>query len=249
MSEDESKGLRYAGLGLLAVFVLFAFLTIPSGAPLRNPETGALVGDSPFMNGLIVAITIVFFVTGLAYGVGAKTIKSSLDVVNSMTKAIESLGGLLVLLFIISQFLALFTYSNIAILAAIKMGDILARSGFGALPLLIGFVVVVAVLGYIMTGSIPKWAIFAPVFIPMLMRLGVEPEAVLAAYRVADSPVNAITPLNAYFALIVVFAQRYQKDAGVGTILAMMLPYVIVLYLVWTALLAAWYLLGIPWGF
>ena len=117
-----------------------------------------------------------------------------------------------------------------------------------ALWLLLGFVVVVFLLDLVITGAVPKWALFAPVFVPLLMRLNVAPEAVLAAYRVGDSPINAITPLNAYFALIVAFAQKYQKDAGVGTVVALMLPYVLILMVVWTLLLAAWHLLGLPWG-
>jgi aminobenzoyl-glutamate transport protein len=109
---------------------------------------------------------------------------------------------------------------------------------------------VVAVFGLdlIITAAIAKWAIFAPVFVPLLMQLGVEPEVVLAAYRVGDSPMNAITPLNAYFAMIVTFAIKYQKDAGVGTVIALMLPYVIWISLIWTVFLAGWYLLGLPWG-
>src|SRR5205807_1996782 len=112
----------------------------------------------------------------------------------------------------------------------------------------LGFVVVTFILDLLITGAIAKWAIFAPIFVPLLMRLGVTPEAVLAAYRVGDSPINAITPLNAYFAMIVVFAQRYQKDAGVGTVIALMLPYVLVMCVIWTLFLAAWHLAGIPWG-
>jgi aminobenzoyl-glutamate transport protein len=248
LSTEESRGLEYAGAALLAVLACFALLTLPAGAPLRNEETGALIGDSPFMNGLIVFITVLFLATGLAYGIGAKTIRSTVDVTRAMEKAIAGLGGLIFLLFIISQFLAFFTYSNMATLAAVKMGDALESAGLGALALLIGFVFVVAVLDLIMTGSIPKWAIFAPVFVPLLMRLGVGPEATLAAYRVGDSPVNAISPLNAYFALIVSFAAKYQKDAGVGTVVALMLPYVVVLFVTWTALLALWQVLGLPWG-
>src|SRR5690606_36007206 len=120
--------------------------------------------------------------------------------------------------------------------------------GLGALPLLLGFTFVIFFLDLIMTGAIPKWAIFAPIFVPLLMRLGVPPEATLAAYRVGDSPMNAITPLNAYFALIVSFAMKYQKDAGVGTVVALMLPYVVVLFITWPILLAVWQLLGLPWG-
>ena len=112
----------------------------------------------------------------------------------------------------------------------------------------VGFVVVVAILDLIMTGAIPKWAIFAPVFVPLLMRLNVDPAAVLAAYRVGDGPFNAISPLNAYFALIVTFAQKYQKEAGVGTVVALMLPYVAVVFVVWILMLVAWQVLGLPWG-
>ncbi|RKH77856.1 AbgT family transporter [Corallococcus sp. AB032C] len=248
LSPEESRGLKFAFWGLVGVLVFFGLLALPPGAPLRNPETGALIGDSPFMNGLIVAITVLFLVTGAAYGVGAGTMKNSVDVIKAMEKAVAGLGGLIFLLFIISQFIALFTYTNMATIAAVKVGDALEHAGLGALPLLVGFVLVVAVLDLIMTGAIPKWAIFAPVFVPLLMRLNVDPEAVLAAYRVGDGPFNAISPLNAYFALIVTFAQKYQKDAGVGTVVALMLPYVIVVFAVWIALLVAWQVLGLPWG-
>jgi len=200
------------------------------------------------MNGLIVFIALAFLAAGWAYGKGAGTIKSSVDVTKAMEKAIAGLGGLIFLLFVISQFNAFFTYTNMATVAAVNLGDWLERAGLGALPLLIGFVFVVGALDLIMTGAIPKWAIFAPIFVPLLMKLNVAPEAVLAAYRVGDSPVNAITPLNAYFAMIVAFAQRYQKDAGVGTVVALMLPYVAIVSVLWTILLAVWYLLGLPWG-
>ncbi|HEX7080451.1 MAG TPA: AbgT family transporter [Gammaproteobacteria bacterium] len=248
MSQDESRGLKYATFALLATLAVFALLTLPSWAPLRNPETGSLLADSPFMNGLIVFITIVFLAAGWAYGVGARTLRTSVDAVNAMEKAVRGLAGLIFLLFVISQFLAFFTYTNLATLAAVSLGDVLEGAGLNALTLLVGFVFVVAILDLIMTGAIPKWAIFAPVFVPLLMRLNVDPEAVLAAYRVGDSPVNAISPLNAYFALIVSFAMKYDPKAGVGTVIALMLPYVVVLFVAWTLLLALWHLLGLPWG-
>lgn len=148
----------------------------------------------------------------------------------------------------ISQFIAIFNYSNMATLAAVSMARVLEAMQLPSLALLIGFVVVVFGLDMIITAAIAKWAIFAPVFVPLLMQLGVEPEAVLAAYRVGDSPMKSITPLNAYFAMIVTFAIKYQKESGVGTVIALMLPYVIWISLAWTALLAAWYLLALPWG-
>ena len=123
---------------------------------------------------------------------------------------------------------------------ALRLSGVLQSANIGALPLLIGFIVVVAIIDLLLTGAIAKWAIFAPVFVPLLMKLGVEPEAVLAAYRVGDSPMNAITPLNAYFALVVGFAQKYDKNAGVGTVVSLMLPYVVWMFVLWTALFAVW---------
>lgn len=248
LSEDEYRGLRYALWGMLAVFAVLALLTLPPGAPLRHPETGAIIGASPFMNSLIVSIALVFLVCGAAYGIGARTMKTTNDVINAMQKSIGALAGLILLLLVISQFIAFFNYSNMATLAAVSLADLLQRANLDALWLLIGFVVVTFILDLIITGAIAKWAIFAPIFVPLLMQLGVSPEAVLAAYRVGDSPINSITPLNAYFAMIVTFAIKYQKDAGIGTVIALMLPYVVVLCVIWTAFLAVWHLTGLPWG-
>jgi aminobenzoyl-glutamate transport protein len=248
VSRMEKRGLRWALYGLLGVLAVFAVLTLPPGAPLRNSETGALIGNSPFMNGLIVFVTAVFLVTGAAFGFGAKTLKSSLDVVNAMAKAVSGLGGLILLLLIISQFLALFSYTRMATIAAVRMAEFLQGSNLGALPLLLGFILVTVVVSVIIVGIIPKWAMFAPLFIPLMMKLSVSPDAVLAAYRVGDSPMNVITPLNAYFALVVTFARKYDKRAGVGTVVALMLPYCGIVLLAWMLLFAAWFLLGLPWG-
>jgi aminobenzoyl-glutamate transport protein len=248
IGERESRGLRYAGFGLLGVIVVFGLLTLPAGAPLRNPVTGELVGNSPFMNGLIALIMLVFLVTGWAYGVGAGTLRTLTEVIQAIEKSIRNLGGTIFLFFVLSQFVAYFTYTNMGTVMALSLSGALQAANIGALPLLLGFIVVVAIIDLLLTGAIAKWAIFAPVFVPLLMKLGVEPEAVLAAYRVGDSPMNAITPLNAYFALVVGFAQKYDKSAGVGTIVSLMLPYVIWIFLLWTLLFAAWQMLGLPWG-
>ncbi len=248
LSCDERRGLRFTLWALVGVIAFMLLMTLPAGAPLRAPDTGDLIGNTPFMNSLIVTIALLFLVCGIAYGLGAGTMTSLEDVVKAMTNAIASLAGLILLLLVISQFLAHFNYSNMATLAAVSLAGLLQQADLGAIWLLVGFVVVVLILDLLITGAIPKWAIFAPLFVPLLMKLDVSPEAVLAAYRVGDSPMNAITPLNAYFAMIVVFAQKYEPDAGVGTVIALMLPYVVVLSAVWTLLLAAWYLLGLPWG-
>lgn len=248
LTKEESRGLNYAFWGLVLVLVAFGFLTIPDGAPLRDPDTGDLIGNSPFMNGLIALITLIFLVTGAAYGYGAGKFSSLTDVIKAMEKSISGLGSLILLFLVLSQFVAYFNYTNMGTLLALKLASTLQAAEFPPLPLLIGFIVVVAMIDLLLTGAIAKWAIFAPIFVPLLMKLGVDPEAVLAAYRIGDSPINAITPLNAYFALVVGFAQKYDKNAGVGTVVSLMLPYVVIMLVLWTILFAAWQMLGLPWG-
>lgn len=248
LTAEEGRGLRFALWGTLAVIAAFALLTLPPGAPLRHPDTGAIIGNSPFMGSLIVMVTALFLGAGLGYGIGAGSIRSATDAINAVIKTLGSLSGLILLLLVISQFVAYFSYTNMATVAAVKMGDALAHAGLGALTLLVGFVFVTFTVGILIPQIIPKWAMFAPVFIPLFMQLGVAPEAVLAAYRVGDSPSNVINPLMPYFALVVTFVQRYQKDAGVGTVIALMLPYAVVLVVVWTLLLVVWHALGIPYG-
>jgi aminobenzoyl-glutamate transport protein len=248
LTPQESRGLRFALFGLIGLIVVFGFLTIPSWAPLRNPVTGDLIGSSPFMNGLITFIVLLFLVTGWAYGIGAGTVRTLTDVIKAMEKAVTGLGGTIFLFFVLSQFVAYFTYTNIGTVMALGLGGVLQSADIGVLPLLIGFIIVVAIIDLLLTGAIAKWAIFAPVFVPLLMKLGVEPEAVLAAYRVGDSPMNAITPLNAYFALMVGFTQKYDRNSGVGTVVSLMIPYVMWMFLLWIVLFAVWQVLGLPWG-
>ena len=247
-AEDEARGLRYALWGTLAAIAVIALLTVIPGAPLRDPETGDVIGDSPFMDSLIVIIALIFLIAGLAYGRGAGTIKTSDAALDSITKSWAGLAGLLFLFLLIAQFIAYFNFSNMAQVAAVELGDLLEQMDIGAVWLLIGVVIITMLVDLIMPAAIAKWAILAPIFIPLFIRLDVAPQTVLAAYRVGDSPPNVITPLMAYFPLIVVFVQRYDKKAGIGTVVSMMLPYVIVLAVVWTAFFIGWYLLGIPLG-
>jgi len=248
VSVEEARGLRFSLYALIGVGIVIALLALPSGSPLRNPLTGALIGDSPLMNSLIVLIMVVFLATGAAYGWGAGTVTSVSGAIASITKTFAGLGGLIFLFLVISQFLAYFSYSNLATVAAVRLSDLLEHASLGSLPLLIFFVLVTAVVNLIIPAAIAKWAILAPIFVPLFMKLNVAPETVLAAYRVGDSPGNIVTPLMAYFGMIVIFVQRYQKEAGVGTVVAMMLPYFAVISVVWTVFLIGWYLLGIPFG-
>jgi aminobenzoyl-glutamate transport protein len=245
---DESRGLRWTLFGVIGALIVIALLTVPSGAPLRDPDTGDIIGNSPFMDSLIFLITLIFLAAGICYGLGAGTIKSSVDVINAITKTFASLSGLIFMLLLISQFIAYFNFSNMPTVVAVKMADLLERADIGAIWLLILFIIVIAILDIIIPGVVPKWAIFAPIFIPLFLRLDVAPQTVLAAYRVGDSPVNVITPLMVYVPFIVVVAQRYKRSAGIGTVLSLMIPYTFILLVLWTLFFVLWYVLGIPFG-
>jgi aminobenzoyl-glutamate transport protein len=244
----EAKGLRWAAFALLAVIAVVALLTLPPDAPLRNPETGDIVGDSPLMSSLIVIISACFLAAGLAFGRAAGTITGSKDALGMIAKAWASLASLLFLFLLIAQFIAYFDFSNIAQVVAISLGDILEDLNLANILLLLGIILVTLLVDIIMPAKIAKWAILAPIFIPLMLRLGVEPQTVMAAYRLGDSPVNVLTPLMPYFPLMVVFAARYQKDAGIGTVIALMVPYALVVLAAWIILFVAWYLVGIPLG-
>jgi aminobenzoyl-glutamate transport protein len=246
--EADARGLRLAGLGALAVLIAIVLLTVIPGAPLRNPVNGKIIGDSPFMDSLILIIMLFFYVAGYLYGRGAGTIGGAKDVISIIEKSWAGLASLLFLFLLIAQFIAYFNFSNIAEVLAVKLGDVLEHMNVGAVWLLIGLIILTIIVDLIIPQAIAKWALLAPIFIPLFIRLGVAPQTALAAYRVGDSPANVLTPLMAYFPLIVVFTQRYRKDAGIGTVVSMMLPYVVVLTIAWILFFVAWYLLGIPLG-
>jgi aminobenzoyl-glutamate transport protein len=191
---------------------------------------------------------MLFLAAGLGYGRGARTLVGSTAVINAVVKTFNGLGGLIFLMLLIAQFIAYFNYSNISRLAATSLADLLGRADIGALPLLIGFILLVFVIDIIMPGVIPKWAIIAPIFIPLFYNLGIAPQTVIAAYRVGDGPVNVITPLMVYLPFIILVCQRYRRSAGMGTVVSMMVPYTVVVLVSWTIFFVAWYLIGIPWG-
>ncbi len=248
LSLEESRGLRNALLALVGFLIVVGLITLPSGAPLRNPQTGAILGESPFMGSLVFLIMSGFLATGLAYGYGAGTIRSTNDALDKITKTISDLGGLLFLFFIISQFVAYFNYSNVGTILAVRLANTLKEMDLSSAMLLLAFLIIGFLLSFPIPNILPKWAIMAPVFVPLFLKLGVAPEVVLAAYRVSDSPPNVINPLLPHFALVVGFARRWDQHAGVGTIVAMMLPLAAAALISWSLLFFAWYFLGLPWG-
>lgn len=244
----EARGLRRAGLAFLVVLGVVLLATLPPGAPLRDPVTGSIIGQTPFMQSLLFIVMLCFFIPGIAFGTAVGKYKGPNDVIAAVVKTFSGLGGLIFMLLMISQFIAYFNYTNLPSVIAGALAGWLGQAGISAVPLLIGFVLVIVVLDFIIPGSLPKWAIFAPIFVPLFVRLGVPAQTVFAAYRVGDSPINTLTPLMVYFPVIVIFAQRYQKKVGVGSLVALMLPVATVVLIAWLVILILWFVLGIPLG-
>jgi aminobenzoyl-glutamate transport protein len=247
LSAEEKRGLIYAAVASLAFTAVLLWGTVPADGFLRDPETGGLL-RSPFTSGIVAFIFLGAAAVGIAYGLGAKTIKSGSDIVDGMAKSMETLSIYIVLCFFAAQFVAYFRWTNLGLIFAVKGAEALQASGLGEIPLILAFVLLSALINLAMGSASAKWAIMAPVFIPMFMLLGYSPALVQATYRVGDSVTNVISPLMSYFPLVIAFMKRYQPDAGIGTVVATMLPYSVVFWIVWSVLLIVWFLLGLPVG-
>jgi aminobenzoyl-glutamate transport protein len=247
LTREERRGLWFAAAAALAFAALILAGTVPQGGFLRDPQTGGLL-HSPFLSGIVALIFFGGVFTGIAYGAGAGTFRSDADVMKSMAKAMNTLSSYLVLVFFAAQFVAFFNWTNLGLIFAVKGADLLRASGLGGIPLMVGFVFLTAFVNLFMGSASAKWAIMAPVFVPMFMLLGYAPELTQAAYRVGDSSSNIISPMMSYFALIVAFTERYQPKAGIGTVIATMLPYTVSFLIVWTILLVIWLAFGLPLG-
>jgi aminobenzoyl-glutamate transport protein len=247
LTRAERRGLLVT---LIVATLMGAWLlwgTLPADGFLRDPETGGLL-RSPFMSGIVALIFLGGALSGLAYGVAAGTFKSDADVMKGMGKSISTLGGYLVLVFFAAQFVAYFNWTHLGLIFAVKGAAALKSSGLGGLPLLAAFVLLSAVINLFMGSASAKWALMAPVFVPMMMLLDYPPELTQLAYRIGDSTTNVISPMMSYFALIIAFFQRYEPKAGIGTLVATMLPYTFVFLAVWIVMLVAWVALGLPLG-
>ena len=244
----EKRGLKWAGWGTLIFMAAMAWTIIPENGLLRDPETGGIL-RSPFFSGIVVGLLLLFFVPGMIYGVIVGTIKNDKDVIKHMTHSMKGLGGYIVLVFFAAQFIYWFNYSNLGLVLAIDGAQFLKNIGFTGIPLILAFVLLAAFLNLFMGSASAKWAIMAPVFIPMFMLLGYHPGLTQAAFRIGDSVTNVITPMMSYFALIVTYAQKYDEKNGIGTIISLMIPYTVIFLIVWAVMITIWLLLGIPVGF
>jgi aminobenzoyl-glutamate transport protein len=246
INTSEKRGLKYAGIVTVVMVALMVWGLVPHDGFLRGMN-GELL-KSPFLKGIVTIIFVMAAVAGIAYGIGAKTIKNDADVMKGMEKSMKTLASYIVLVFFAAQFVAYFKWTNIGMITAIKGAEMLQAMNTGSIPLMISFILVAAVINLIMGSASAKWAIMAPVFIPMFMMLGYSAELTQLVYRIGDSVTNIISPMMSYFALIVAFIAQYDKKAGIGTVISIMLPYSVVFFLGWTVLLIVWMLLGLPIG-
>ena len=246
LSSNEKRGLVYSFITAVIITIVILWGIIPPDGFLRSADGGIL--NSPIIKGVVALLFIVATAMGLAFGFGSGKYKNDTDVVNGMGKAMQTLGLYLVLVFFAAQFVAYFKWTNLGVIIAVKGANLLSASGLGLIPLMILFIILSASINMLMGSASAKWALIAPIFIPMFMLLGYSPELTQVVYRIGDSVTNLISPMMSFFALIIAFFQKYDSKAGMGTVIATMLPYSIIFFIVWTILLIAWILLGLPLG-
>lgn len=248
LAPQEKKALRAANWTLLGFIVLVAAAAFPQNSFLRNAETGSLMSDSPFISGLIVLIAVLFFLPSVVYGRVSGTYKNEKDVCAQLCNNMSAMGSYIALAFIAAQFISYFNYTKLGTILALRGAEFLGNAGVSGPVLMILFIIFSAFINLLMGSASAKWTILAPVFVPMFMLLGYSPELTQVAYRIGDSCTNLITPLMTYFAMIVVFAKKYDEESGIGTLISTMLPYSIFFMLGWSVLLVVWMVFGLPLG-
>lgn len=250
IKKEERQALKWS-LGATLLFLgLIAMTIIPEDGLLRgepDPETGVR-SFRPFYDSLVPIMFLAFFIAGLVYGIKSKTIKNDKDVSNMTAKSMSTMGLYIVIAFVAAQFVAYFNWSNLGSVIAVKGSDALKAVGFTGGPLLVAFILVSSFVNLIMGSASAKWALLAPIFVPMLMLMGFSPETTQAAYRIGDSYSNILTPLLPYFPLVIVFAQKYVKGVGIGTLISMMLPFAIAFALVRIPMFLLWIWARLPLG-
>ncbi len=246
LSAVEKKGLLMASLavGIIVIITLIGF--IPENGFFRSAD-GSLL-SSPLIKGVVAMLLITAGATGIAYGITTGAFKNDADVIKGMAVSMKSLSTYIVLVFFAAQFVAYFKWSNLGIILAVNGANLLMASDIGLIPLMILFIILSATINMLMGSASAKWAILAPIFIPMFMILGYSPELSQVVYRIGDSVTNIVSPMMSFFALIIAFVQKYDEKAGIGTIIATMVPYSIIFFIVWTILLVVWLQFGLPLG-
>ncbi|QPC47577.1 AbgT family transporter [Mangrovibacillus cuniculi] len=246
LSEKENSGLKWAGLVTVVYFALIALTIVPENGALRAEDGGVIV--SPFMSSLVPFIMGMFLFPALAYGIKTKELKSDKDMANLMSTAMSGMGMYIILAFFAAQFIAYFNWSNMGVVMAISGADLLKSMNLTGLPLLLGFIFICATLNLFIASSSAKWALVGPVFVPMFYYLDYSPAVTQLIYRIGDSITNPITPMFAYFAILLAMAKKYDKNMGLGSLIAVMLPYSIFFAIGWLLFFGIWFVLGLPLG-
>jgi aminobenzoyl-glutamate transport protein len=243
----ERRGLRAAGIALLVLLVTVLTLVLVPGSPLRN-DTGGYLPESPLLDSVVTLVFLAFFVPALAYGIAAGVIRRGADVPLLMGRALKDLSGFIVLAFILGQFIALFAWTNIGAWLAVTGARFLETIGLTGYPAILGFVVLASLLNLFIVSGSSLWTLMASVFVPMFLLLGYEPGFVQGAFRVGDAATQVMTPLNPYMIVLLTFVRRYQPGAGLGTVIAKMVPFVVPFWLAWALVLTIFYAFDLPMG-
>jgi aminobenzoyl-glutamate transport protein len=248
LKDEERKGLRWSLVVMvLGLAVLFATL-IPADSPWRDDNGSLATFSAPIMRSIVALIFFLFLIPGVVFGYVAGTFKGTKDIIDGMTKAMTGMAYYLVIMFFIAQFVYAFGTSNLGTLLALEGAAALKALALPSAITIVGIIILTGIVNIFIGSASGKWGMLAPIFVPMLMTLGISPDLTQAAYRVGDSSTNIITPLMPYFPLVVVYCQRYVKNTGIGTLAAMMLPYSVWFLVSWTIFLLVYYALGIPLG-
>ncbi|NIH72639.1 AbgT family transporter [Auritidibacter ignavus] len=242
----QKKGLIWAGISLVITIGLLLLLIVPPNAPMRG-EDGAVI-QSPFMSSLAIILVVVFFIPGLVYGIVTNVVKNDTDAVNHISKYISGMAMFLVLSFTAGQFIAYFEQTNLGLILSVLCAEALDSINLTGIPLVLLFMLFTGLVNLFIGSASAKWAMLAPIMVPIMMQLGISPEFTQAAYRVSDSATNILSPLMTYFALIIVVAQRYDKKIGIGSLVSVMLPYSLAFWAVWTLMTIGWMGLDLPLG-
>jgi aminobenzoyl-glutamate transport protein len=245
---NERKGLRWALIAMVVGLALLFGTAMPETSPWRAPNGDLTTGAAPMMRSIVSLIFLLFLVPGVVFGIVSGSMKSSKDMIDGMAHAMNSMAYYLVIMFWIAQFVYAFNVSNLGVLLAVQGAAGLKALALPAAFTIVGIVFLTAFVNIFVGSASGKWGLLAPIFVPMLMTLGISPDLTQAAYRVGDSSTNIITPLMPYFPLVVVYCQRYVKSTGIGTVTAMMLPFSMWFLVLWTIFLLLYYAIGFPLG-
>jgi aminobenzoyl-glutamate transport protein len=248
LTDKERRGLTAALAAMAIGIVVLAATAWPETSAWRGPSGSLTERGAPLMASIVPLIFVLFLLPGIVYGIAADTVRSSKDVIEGMTRAMHTMAYYLVIMFFIAQFLYAFSQSNLGVLLALEGAGLLKSLGLPAALTITGVVILTGLLNLFVGSASAKWALLAPILVPMLMELGISPDLTQAAYRVGDSTTNIITPLMPYFPLVVVYCQRYVKDTGIGTVTALMLPYSVCFIALWTVFLLLYWAAGLPLG-